>query len=50
MLVNWLKTFVLMAAITALFGTIGAFIEGGRDGASVGGGRHDEYLCVLVLR
>lgn len=28
MLGNWLKTFMLMAAITALFGTIGASIGG----------------------
>ncbi len=28
---NWLKTSLLMAAIVALFGTVGAMLGGGRE-------------------
>ena len=48
---NWIKTFVLMAGITALFGAVGAAMGGcdWHDYGAVFSGR-DEFLRLLVFR
>lgn len=49
MLGNWIKTFVLMAAITALFASVGVAL-GGESGINrLDFCRQYEYLCLLVF-